>query len=100
MADAVTLPRVEKQDLIGLSDSIVAADMAHIYATIGEHQVGFCRACLVGLVATCARADDVRDPNSQGAQKSLNCELLHLICAPPGTRLGWSADSSNDRAAS
>jgi hypothetical protein len=85
VADAVTLPRVEKQNLIGFGDSIVAADMAHIYATIGEHQVGFCRAFLVGLAATCARAHDVRDRDGWRRQKSLNCELLHLICVPPGT---------------
>src|SRR5262249_12069334 len=82
VADAIALPGVVEQHLIGLGNGIVTAELAHIDATIGEHQMGFRGAFLVGLVATGARAHDVRHSYGRRAEQSLNREVFHPISAP------------------
>jgi hypothetical protein len=59
MADAVRLGVVEKQDLIGLPDGVVASHMTHEHAAVGKDQVRAFRTLLGTFMSAVSATDDI-----------------------------------------
>jgi len=78
MTDPVTFPGIEEQHLIGLGNCIIAADMAHINAAIGEDQARISCAFLLGPVAAGTTANHVLDREDRRAEESPNLDLFHF----------------------
>jgi hypothetical protein len=92
MADPVGFGGVEKQNLIGFGDGLVAAQMAGKDAAIGKDQFGgvgaFLRALMLAMPSAADNANRDAGRIQQGADGEVGRVIRHQVSSIASTRSG------------
>src|SRR5215813_11182716 len=81
MADSVALRGVEKKNLVGLGDGLIARKMADVDAAVRKNHLRCGRRFFEALLAACAAAFGIPNGDRGGFQESLNVEFRHRFAS-------------------
>jgi hypothetical protein len=69
---------LKKKHVVGIRDSLIAADVAHVNAAIWEYEVRRRSAFFRAAMATGAAAMDIADCDRVGVEQAVDCKVRHV----------------------